>query len=272
MRQFKFVSTILRLVALLALLGQTACAARLPATPTTLRVAGSTSMTPALRELAEAYSRQHPNVTVEVRGGDSAIGMEELARGEAALAAVSWRPDSPPPADLHATPVARDALALIVHPYNQTPGLTLLQARALYRGEILDWRTLGGPEGEPVMVSREDGSGTRAAFEAAAMGSDRVTLDSLIMPDSQAVVDYVATHRLAVGYVSMAALDERVRVVPVEDSRPTPAALRSGAYHLVRTLYLVAPAPPSAVAQSFLDFTLSPAGQAIIARHHVALR
>jgi len=85
-------------------------------------------------------------------------------------------------------------------------------------------------------------------------------------------VDYVATHRAAIGYVTMAELDERVRGVPVEDAAPTAANVRAGIYHLTRLLYLYVPTPTPPATQAFVDFVLSPAGQAIVARHHVALR
>jgi phosphate transport system substrate-binding protein len=255
--------------------------------PVTLRIAGSTSMTRLLRELAAAYQTGHPNVLVDVRGGGSAVGLSELRGGEVELAAISWQVEDPRqskipvrgeadagkvPAGTQAVPVARDAIALIVHPANRLPGLTLLQAKAIYQGETLDWSALGAPSAETVVISREDGSGTRAAFEALVMGSDRVTLSAVVMPDSQAVVDYISTHRAAIGYVTMAELSDRVRAVPVEDAAPTAANVRGGVYHLTRLLYLYVPTPTPPATRAFVDFVLSPAGQAIVARHHAALR
>ena len=253
----------------------TSCTATslVPPAPVTLRISGSTSMTPALEELAQTYAASHPNVLVEVRGGGTAIGLEELQDGAADLAAVSWQTaDQAQPACPHALPVARDAIAIVVNPHNPTPGLTLLQIRVLYRGETLDWAAVGGLAEEPLIISREDGSGTRQAFETLVMGSDRVTLNALVMPTSQAVIAYVASHRAAVGYVSMSALTDTVRAVPVEGMAPTAATVRSGAYHLIRPLYLCTPLPVPAATQGFLDFVLGPAGQAIITRHHVPLR
>ena len=75
------------------------------------------------------------------------------------------------------------------------------------------------------------------------MGGDRVTLNALVMPTSQAVVDYVASHRNAVGYVSTGVLTDTVRAVPVEEVPPTAATVRSGEYRLGRVLYLYAPQP-----------------------------
>ncbi|MGC8782724.1 MAG: phosphate ABC transporter substrate-binding protein, partial [Anaerolineae bacterium] len=74
------------------------------------------------------------------------------------------------------------------------------------------------------------------------------------------------------GYVSMAVFTDTVRVVPVEDLLPTPANVRSGAYHLTRYLYLYSRAAPDLEVRRFLDFVVGAEGQRIIGRHHVALR
>jgi phosphate transport system substrate-binding protein len=244
-----------------------------PQEPSTLHIAGSSSMQAALGELATAYQAAHPNVVVDVREGGSAVGLSELTEGKADLAAVSWRPtDAAMPAGLQAIPIGRDAIALITYPTNPVHGLTLVQVKSLYQGETLDWQALGGSQAEPLLISREDGSGTRAAFEALVMGGERVTLNALVMPDSRAVVDYVAAHPAAIGYVSMAELSERVQALEIEGNAPTAANVRAGIYHLTRTLYLYVPTPAPAATQAFLDFALSPAGQALIAHHHVPIR
>jgi phosphate transport system substrate-binding protein len=241
--------------------------------PTTLRIAGSTSLKPTLSELAAAYQAGHPQTVVEVLGGGTAIGIQELRGKKIDLAAVSWKEGSAKlPDDLQVIPIARDGLAIIVNPQNTITNVTSLQLRALYRGETLDWGAIGGSGGEPVMISREDGSGSRMAFESLAMEGDRVTLNALVMPTSQAVVDYVASHRNAVGYVSTGVLTDTVRAVPLEDIPPTTATVRAGEYRLGRVLYLYAPQPATPEIQAFLDFVLSPAGQAIVSRRLAPMR
>ena len=244
-----------------------------PDAPATLRIAGSTSFKPTLNELASAYQAGHPQTVVEVLGGGTAIGIQELRGKEIDLAAVSWKADDKEAsADLNVVPIARDGLAIIVNPQNTITNVTSLQLRALYRGETLDWGAIGGSGGEPVVISREDGSGSRTAFEALAMDGERVTLNALVMPTSQAVVDYVAAHRNAVGYVSTGVLTDTVRAVPLEDIPPTTATVRAGEYRLGRVLYLYALQPATPEIQAFLDFVLSPAGQAIVSRRLAPMR
>ncbi|HEX9114704.1 MAG TPA: phosphate ABC transporter substrate-binding protein [Anaerolineae bacterium] len=238
--------------------------------PVTIQVVGSTSFTATLHDLAAAYQARHPNVSVAIEGTGSTDGLRALAAGEADLAAVSWQfPKASIPDGLEAVPVARDAVAVIVNPANTIKGFTLLQIKALYQGETLDWSALSGPAGEPVLVSREDGSGTRAAFESLVMASERVTLNAIVMPSSQSMVDYVATHPMAIGYVTMAEVSNRVRAVKVEDAAPVAASVQTGAYHLTRLISLYR--RPGA-AQGFVDFVLSPAGQAIVAQRQVPIR
>jgi len=243
------------------------------AAPATIRISGSTSMAPVLRELAEAYLRTRPYVRVEVLGNGSQAGLRELQARAVDIAAVSWKADDEEtPKGVRAVPIARDGIAVVVHPSNRVTGLTLAQARSLYRGEIQDWKALGGPALETSVISREEGSGTRDAFESAVMGGERVTFNALVMPNTQAVVEHVARHPEAVGYVSMSALTDTVRAVPIEGLLPAPAAVRDSAYHLTRHLYLFMPTGSAPEVSRFLDFIHSAEGQAIIGRRHVSLR
>jgi phosphate transport system substrate-binding protein len=262
------------IVAVLALVLAACIASDQPITPlAVVRISGSTSMMPALQELAAVYQQRQPNTRIELLGNGSEAGLAELKAGTVDIAAISWKPEgAEAPQGLAAAPFARDGIAIIVHPANRVAGLTLAQVRSIYRGELLDWKTVGGRPEEPTVISREDGSGTRAAFEAMVMNGEQATLNALIMPSSQAVVNEVARRPGAIGYASTAVLTDTVRAVPIEDLLPTPANVRSGAYHLTRYLYLYVHIPLEADVQRFLDFIVSPAGQRIIGRYHNALR
>ena len=130
-------------------------------------------MAPLVAELAAAYAERAPLVTIEVSGLGTAYGLEALRRGEADLALASWLP-ADLPASWRATPIARDGIAVIVHPDNPLDGLGLLQLQDLFSGRVYEWSAVGGrvAQGAVQPVSREDGSGTRAAFEALVMGDE----------------------------------------------------------------------------------------------------
>lgn len=247
-----------------------------PATPILLRLAGVTNMAPLLEELSQAFSAQRSDVVFEMQSGNTALGLDLLARGEAELAAASWLPSELPSAWV-ATPIAWDGLAIIVHPSNPVDGLTLFQLRRVFAGWAFHWQDVGAPatSGEGFLtiqvISREDGAGTRAIFEQQVMGNERVTFTALVMPTSQAVVEYIAEHEDAIGYVSMAWADDRVKVLRIEGLSPTPETVRSG-YHLAYPLYLVTRSQPAGPLKAFLDFVLSPAGQSIVGKRYGRVR
>jgi phosphate transport system substrate-binding protein len=142
----------------------------------------------------------------------------------------------------------------------------------LFSGHVIEWGQVGGSSSPVQAVSREDGSGTRAAFEAMVMQGDRVTPMALVMPNSQAVVDYVARDPNAIGYVSMGYVNGEVRAVSVEGLVLTPESVSRAEYHLTRELVILSRPGASPPAQAFLDFVLSPAGQAIVGRRYGRVR
>jgi len=258
------------LISLSALLIACTGTPTLPPEPVHFTVAGSTTMTPLLTELVEAYQVHFPQVSIAVEGGGSRLGLTQARGGNVALGASSWLP-SEDEATLWAAPIALDGIAVIVHPDNPVTGLTLTQLLEVFAGRLWDWTELGG-EGEVQVISREEGSGTRAAFETRVMEGQRVSLTALIMPGSQAVVDYVAAHPEAIGYVSMGYLSEKVRALAVEGVRPAPETVKENAYHLTRPVFLIALQEPEGAPRSFVDFVLGAEGQEIVGQRYGRVR
>ena len=267
--------------------------------PVTITIGGSSAMGPVLRALTEAYSRQHPNVLFTIRGGGSTLGEEAIRSRRYDIVASTLFPPDPaagrptPPGDeqLVRTPIGLNGIAVIVHSSNNVDELSLVQLRDLYEGRVLDWQSLGSDVGEVVIVSREDGSGARLLFEERVMGDERVSLTAVVMPTSEDVVDFVAKNPAALAYVSRshvvdwipgeeAAGDEEgdapmpapVKVVRVEGQYPTRDAIAGQEYALTQPLYLITNGAPGGRIRQFIDFVLSPAGQAIVARYHAPIR
>lgn len=234
--------------------------------PVILRLVAADSCGPLAAELATVYEEAHPWVTVQVEVWNSALAEEMLRAGGAdgstdlttSLALLSWLQEAADEEPLWSRPCARDGVAVIVHPTTPLTEVGLAQLQEIFRGRVQEW------EGVVLtVVSREGGSGTRAAFESVVLGGYDVTPSGVVMPSSEAVVEYVAQTPGALGYVSMAWADERVRVLPVEDIPPTPATIADGSYPLSRLLYLAASAEPTGEAREFAQWLLGPEGQAI---------
>ena len=236
-----------------------------PPPPVFLRAAGSTSMAPLLAGLAAAYNERQPHITFDIQGGGSQLGQRQVEAGQLDLGLVSW-PPAAPAGHMQQVIIARDAVAIIVHSQNPPAGLALAELRDIFSGRLLDWAAVGGSAGEIQVVSREDGSGTRAAFETLVMADRTVTPAAVVLPNSRAVVDYVAGHPHTIAYISLAFVDERVRAVPIEGVSPGPDTLSDGSYPLIRDLAVVFPRRGAAEAARFVEFALSPAGQAVVGR------
>lgn len=241
--------------------------------PVVLHLAGSTSMQPLLHDLAAAYSERNPNVSFDFAAMGSTAGLEVLRRGNADLALVSREllPDeeldlTSGKALLASTVIAQDAIAIIVNEKNPLRALGLHELRKIFGGQAAQWAELGGPALGITVVSREDGSATRDVFEALTMNGRGVTSMALIMPGSQAVAEYVAAHKGAIGYVSIGYVGSGVAALAVEGVQPGRDTIESGTYPLTRPLLLVSMPDPRQEVAAFVEFTRSPAGQAIVGR------
>lgn len=241
--------------------------------PVDLRAAGSTAMEPLVTDLAAAFAEQSPLVSLEVVGPGTQYGLDTLRDGEADLAMASWLPPDLG-AEWRATAIARDGIAIVVHPSNPLAGLGLLQLQDLFSGRAYEWQAVGGRavQGEVQPVSREEGSGTRAAFEALVMEDLMVTPLAVVAPSSRAVVEHVANHPGSIGYVSMAYVTPDVKVLSLEGESPTPETAGRASYALTRELWLVRAETAAPEVERFMRFALSPAGQQMVGRRYGRIR
>jgi len=248
-----------------------------PHPPVHLRLAGSTSMQPLIEALTEAYSSRYDYVTFTLESSNSQVGLDALRSGAIDIALISREMREEEMDGLLVTPIARDGIAILVNAKNPTSTFTLEALRSIFAGETLSWEEVGGQEGvnpddllrgDIQVVSREEGSGTREAFEALVMAGKRVTSTAVVMPADGAVGEYVAQTPKAIGYASMTGLPSGVKALRIEEVEPNPATFSSGEYPLVRPFLLVTEKRPNQEVQAFIDFCLSPAGQAIVGRNY----
>jgi phosphate transport system substrate-binding protein len=232
--------------------------------PVTLRLVAADSCGSLVEELAAAYEESRPWVTIHIAVFDSAVAQEMLQAGGADMALLSWLQEtaSEDEGASWSSSFALDGIAVIVHPAALLTEIGLVHLQDIFRGRVQEW---GGEV--LTVVSREEGSGTRAAFESTVLGDyDDVTLAAVAMPSTGTVIEYVARTPGAIGYVSARWLDDRVRVLPVEGVYPSLAAVSDGSYPLSRPLYLAAMAEPTGEAREFAQWVLGGEGQAIVGR------
>ena len=231
--------------------------------------AGSTTVQPLAEKLAEAFSAQHPQIEITVQGGGSSVGVKSAGQGTVDVGAASRKvkeSEMQEFPDLKVFTIARDGIAIVAHPDVPLDGLTKERVKDTFAGEITNWKDVGGPDKPIVVVSREEGSGTRAAFEEMVMGKKGPPIvdTAILQPSNGAVRTTVSTTPDSIGFLSFGYLDESVKTLAIDGVEATEANAASGAYPIVRPLNLLTKGEPSGVVKVWLDFILSDEGQEIV--------
>ena len=240
----------------------------------TVVTAGSTSVQPLSEELAAVFMDANPGVTVEVQGGGSGQGIKAIQEKIADFGALSRNVKDEEKASVtEEFVIAKDGVAVVVNPESTIENLTIEQIKKIYIGEITNWKEVGGEDAPIVVVSREEGSGTRGAFteitkvmekNEAGEEVDNTTKDALVQGSTGAVMQTVATTPDTIGYVSLGSLSDTVKAVKVEGVAPSNETVLSGEYKISRPFLYVVGGELTEAAQLYIDFILSEEGQAIV--------
>lgn len=240
----------------------------------TVVTAGSTSVQPLSEELAAAFMDVNSGITVQIQGGGSGQGIKAIAEKIADFGALSRNvKDEEKAAVAEEYIIAQDGVAVVVNPESTVEDLTLEQIKKIYTGEITNWSEVGGEDAPIVVVSREEGSGTRGAFteitkvlskNEAGEEVDNTTRDALVQGSTGAVMQTVATTPNTIGYVSLGSLSDTVKALNVEGVAPSNETVLSGDYKISRPFLYVRGGELSEAAQMFMDFIMSEEGQAIV--------
>jgi phosphate transport system substrate-binding protein len=239
--------------------------------------AGSTTVQPLAEKLAEAFSAKHPKVQITVQGGGSSVGVKSAGQGTVDVGAASREikdSEKQEYPDLKIFTIARDGIAIVVYPDVPVNGLTKEQVRNIFAGEITNWKDVGGPDKPIVVVSREEGSGTRAAFEEMVMGKEGPPIvdTAILQPSNGALRTTVSTTPDSIGFLSFGYLDESVKAIAVDEVEATAENAASGAYPVVRPLNMLTNGEPGGVVNAWLDFILSDEGQQVVAEEYIPVK
>ena len=245
----------------------------------TLRVYATSAALPLLEDLTEAYSAVNRDIAFEMETGSFREMLARLMTGETPyFLSTHLPPDEQQPAPLWAAPMAEDGIAVLVHPDNPVRSLTRDQIRAIYAGEVQNWREVGGPDTPITVFTREDGSGTRAEFEALVMGDRPTAPLARIAPSGAAMRASVGDEPSAIGYLSTALLDDpAVRALAVDGVTPTLAAIADASYPLRSIVYLIGLREPDGSEPLDLDYRAffawaqGPEGQTVAAERYAPL-
>jgi len=228
-----------------------------------ITVAGSTSVEPFAELLAEEYMSHHPQSHIYVQGGGSTAGIEAVMTSAANIG-MSSRNLIGDEKKLYVVTIAKDAIAIIVNPKNPVQDLSLDQIRQVFSGNISNWKEVGGPSRPIVLVTREEGSGTRESFQKFVMGKEDIDLGALVQDSNGAVRQVVGSNHDAIGYISLGLVNDQVKALKISGVDPNLTDIDRGKYTLVRPFLFVFKEEPMGEAKSFLEFVLSPSAQEVL--------
>lgn len=232
----------------------------------TVATDGSTSMEEVIGALGESFMLENKGVTFTYNPTGSGSGIKAVSEGRCDIGLSSRNlKDSEVNSGLTATVLAYDGIAVIVNPENPVEDLSLEDIAKIYKAEVTNWQEVGGNDGEIVLIGREAGSGTRDGFEAATDTEDACRYRQELTSTGD-VITTVANNPNAIGYASLAALKDTIKVVKVNGVAPTEESVKDGSYIIQRPFILVTKddVELSATAQQFMDYALSAQARDII--------
>ncbi|TAJ44043.1 phosphate ABC transporter substrate-binding protein [Methanofollis fontis] len=243
-------------------------------TPTTqsISVTGSTTVLPIAQMAAEAFMDANTYADIQVSGGGSSVGVQAVGEGTADIGMASRDlkdSEKEKYPDLVQHIVARDGIAIIVHPSNSVDVLTEDQVKSIYLGDITRWNAVGGSDQAIVVVGRDSASGTREFFHESVMDREDFTPNQLEKNSNGAIQQTIAQTPGAIGYVGLGYIDDTIKAVKidVDGTQVTPSVetVVAGEYPIARSLNMFTKGQPTGLAQDYLDSIMSAGGQAIVA-------
>lgn len=237
-----------------------------------LIIAGSTTLLPLSERLAAKYKKKL-GVDILVQGGGSSAGIKSLLNGVANIAASSREFTEEERKNIQIFPVARDVLAIIVHPSNPIKNISSQDLKKVLSGEIKNWKQLGLKIDKPIqLVNDSAGAGTRAAIEQLIMGKNKeknirgtfITLNSVVANSCAEMKGTVSSLKYSIGYLPFNYLDGSVKPISIDNVYPSYAAAHKGKYPIFRDLYYAIKKGSAALDLAYIYFVLSPEGQDIV--------
>jgi phosphate transport system substrate-binding protein len=244
--------------------------------PERITVKGSDTMVILAQKWAEVYMKEKPGTVIQVTGGGSGVGISALINGSTDIANSSRKMKSTEKEKLKARyntlgveiACAKDGITIYVHPSNKVNELTLKQLSEIFKGNIKNWKEVGGADADIKLYGRENSSGTYVFFQENVVKGDYAA-NCQTLPGTAAVVNAVKKDPNAIGYGG-AAYAEGIELVKVKkDDKspgflPTPESIKTGEYPITRYLFMYLKSKPTGAMKEYIDWILSPEGQKLV--------
>jgi phosphate transport system substrate-binding protein len=242
-------------------------------------VKGSDTMVILAQRWAEMYMAKNPDITAQVTGGGSGVGISALINGTTDVANSS-RPMKKSEMEKikqrfntlgYEIKAAQDGITIYVNEKNNVSELTIAQIKAIYLGEITNWKDVGGSDAKMILYGRENSSGTYVYFRDNVLGGKDYSPSMQTLPGTAAVVNAVSKDNLSIGYGG-AAYAKGIKILKVKKDagspayEPTPETIKQNQYPITRYLFMYTRAKPTGDTKEFIDWTLSEEGQSVVTK------
>lgn len=232
----------------------------------TVATDGSTSMERVIGSLGEAFQAENESIdfTYNPTGSGSGISAIEKGTCDIGLSSRSLK-DEEKEQGLEETVLVYDGIAVIVNADNKVEDLTIDQIADIYTGKIKNWKEVGGADAEIVVIGREAGSGTRDGFESITGTEEKCKLRQELTSTGD-VIATVKSNENAIGYASLASVDDTVKALTVGGVAPSADTVLDGTYKIQRPFVLVTKegSKLSDAAQAFFDYAMSDDAKPVI--------
>lgn len=246
----------------------------------TVTVSGSTSVQPLAQDLADIFNETEPEVSIEIQGGGSSQGIKDATDGISNIGTSSRDLTAEEKTGLTEHIIAYDGVAIVVHPSNTVSNLTKDQVVKIFKGEITNWKDVGGKDSEILVVTREEGSGTRTAFEELLGLQEKkdgktvsfIKSDALVGDGTGAIKANVASKENAVGYTSLGFVDSSLKKVNLDNIECSIENVKNKTYAISRPFLMLTKGDLKPETKAFLDFILGDKGQEIVGKTYITIK
>lgn len=231
-----------------------------------ISISGSTSVGPLMEKLAEKYKEKNQGISIEINQTGSSAGIKDAINGVSNLGMASRDLKDEEKLEVIGREIAYDGIAVILNNENKVKNLTKEQIKDIYTGKITNWKEVGGDDAQIVAISREEGSGTRTAFqEIIGYKSEELIKDAQIVDGSGGIKTTVSGNKNAIGFVSFEYLDDSIVACKVDGVDATVENVIDKTYKLSRSFVVVNKKDSlTDASEKFIEWILSDEGQAIV--------
>jgi phosphate transport system substrate-binding protein len=223
---------------------------------------------------AEEYQKAKTHIKVNMNGTGSGDGINNTGK----LYQIGMSSRELTPAEqgmgLKAETIAIDGIAVIVNSANPVDNLTIEQIRDIYTGAITDWSQVSGgaKRGRIAVISREEGSGTRGAFEELVGFQGKLLAGANESTSTGAIKAGIAQNADAIGYISLGSVDNTTKAIGVGGVAATNANVVNGSYKIARPFIVLTGGNLHAESKAFVEWMLTPAGQNIVKKSWIPVK